>query len=73
MFGPTVNTAGLLPAASIMSTLQGRSFDAVLLPAEALNDDDRFIDDIELDTVRAALAPARVLPAFDLVDALGAL
>jgi NifB/MoaA-like Fe-S oxidoreductase len=73
MFGPTVSTAGLLPAASILSALEGRAYDAVLLPAEALNDDERFIDDVSLETLVDALAPAVMIPSFDLVTALGAL
>jgi putative radical SAM enzyme (TIGR03279 family) len=73
MFGPTVNTAGLMPAASMLAALAGQSYDAVLISAEALNDDERFIDDMPLAEVRAALAPAVVVPAFDLVDALGSL
>jgi putative radical SAM enzyme (TIGR03279 family) len=71
MFGPTVSTAGLLPAASMLEALKGREYDVVLLPAESLNDDERFIDDMTLASMRAALAPARVVPAFDLVSALG--
>jgi NifB/MoaA-like Fe-S oxidoreductase len=71
MFGPTVSTAGLLPAAAIVAELDGRPFDVVLVPAEALNDDDRFIDDVTLESVRMAVAPATVIPAFDLVEALG--
>jgi putative radical SAM enzyme (TIGR03279 family) len=73
MFGPTVSTAGLLPAASILSALRGRSYDVVLLPAEALNDDERFIDDVTLESVREAMSPAAVVPAFDLAAALGTL
>ncbi|MEO5510368.1 MAG: DUF512 domain-containing protein [Longimicrobiales bacterium] len=73
MFGPTVSTAGLLPAASILAALEGRAYDAVLLPAEALNDDERFIDDVSLETLVEALAPAIMIPSFDLVTALGAL
>ncbi len=71
MFGPTVSTAGLLPADSILAALEGRQFDVVLLPGEALNDDERFIDDITLESVRETMAPALLIPAFDLVAALG--
>ena len=71
MFGPEVSTAGLIPAASIIAALAGKPYDTVLLPAEALNDDERFIDDVSLASVRAAVAPAEVIPAFDLVAALG--
>jgi putative radical SAM enzyme (TIGR03279 family) len=71
MFGPTVSTAGLLPAASILGAIDDRPYDIILLPAEALNDDERFIDDVTLESVRTAVAPAVVMPAFDLVTALG--
>jgi putative radical SAM enzyme (TIGR03279 family) len=71
MFGPSVSTAGLLPAASILGALGDRPYDVILLPAEALNDDERFIDDVTLESVRNAVAPALVMPAFDLVSALG--
>jgi putative radical SAM enzyme (TIGR03279 family) len=73
MFGPTVSTAGLLPAASILAAIDDKPFDIVLIPAEALNDDERFIDDATLESLERAVAPARVIPAFDLADALGAL
>jgi hypothetical protein len=46
--------------------------DIVLLPAESLNDDARFIDDIGLDEVETALAPARVVPGHELITALTA-
>src|SRR5690606_368558 len=45
LFGPTVTTAGLLAGRDIAAELAARAaYDAVLLPAEALNDDERFID-----------------------------
>jgi putative radical SAM enzyme (TIGR03279 family) len=73
MFGPTVSTAGLLPAAAIVAELDEKPYDIILLPAEALNDDERFIDDVTLESVRNAVSPAAVIPAFDLVAALSAL
>lgn len=71
-FGPTVTTAGLLPGRAIASALAARrgAFDRVLLPAEALNNDDRFIDDLPLEDVLAAAAPARVVAGHDLAGAL---
>ncbi|MFW6078022.1 MAG: DUF512 domain-containing protein [Gemmatimonadota bacterium] len=61
-FGETVTTAGLLPGAGIERALGARDrFDAVLLPADAINGDDRFIDDVELARVETAARGARVL------------
>jgi putative radical SAM enzyme (TIGR03279 family) len=70
-FGGTVTTAGLLGGMDVLDTLQARGgHDVVLLPAEALNDDARFIDDVGLDEFVAALAPARVVPAYEMASAL---
>ena len=73
LFGSTVTTAGLLPGADLRDALSGRGrFDRVLIPAEALNDDDVFIDDMPLATLRASLEAERVLPAYELIAALAA-
>jgi putative radical SAM enzyme (TIGR03279 family) len=74
LFGATVTTAGLLPGADIRDAVLARSgrFDRVLVPAEALNDDDIFIDNLPFAELRAALGGARVLPAYELVAALNA-
>jgi NifB/MoaA-like Fe-S oxidoreductase len=73
-FGQTVSTAGLLAGMDILDALRdaGGPGDIVLLPAESLNDDKRFIDDVALDEVEAALSPARVVPAHELITALTA-
>jgi putative radical SAM enzyme (TIGR03279 family) len=74
MFGSTVNTAGLLPGADMLDAVRNRgTYDVVLLPAESLNDDDLFIDNMPLADVRAALSPARVIAATEITSALGAL
>jgi putative radical SAM enzyme (TIGR03279 family) len=73
MFGPTVNTAGLLPGAALLAAGQAGDYDTVLLPAEALNDAGRFVDDLPLAELRAALAPAAVVPGHDLIVTLGGL
>jgi putative radical SAM enzyme (TIGR03279 family) len=71
MFGPTVTTAGLLPGADITAAVrQHAPFDHVLLPAESLNDDMLFVDDVSLTEVVARLAPARVHSAHELTSAL---
>jgi putative radical SAM enzyme (TIGR03279 family) len=70
LFGPSVTTAGLLPAAAIEGALRGRrDFDLALLPAEAVNDDLVFIDDVSADDLAARL-PVPVRLSYDFVDAL---
>ena len=54
-FGPTVTTAGLLPGHDIARALRDAGhFDAALIPAEALNDDGVFIDNLSLEDLRRA-------------------
>ena len=71
LFGPSVTTAGLLPAAAIEAALRARAdLDLVLLPAEAVNDDLRFIDDVDAHDLAGKLSsPVRF--SHDFVDALG--
>ncbi len=74
MFGPTTTTAGLLPGADIRdAVLAAGAFDAVLLPAEALNDDVVFVDNLAFDDVVAAFAPARVVAGHELTETLSRL
>jgi putative radical SAM enzyme (TIGR03279 family) len=70
LFGPSVTTAGLLPAAAIEAALRARpDLDFVLLPAEAVNDDLRFIDDVDVHDLADRL-PSPVRLSYDFVDAL---
>jgi putative radical SAM enzyme (TIGR03279 family) len=71
LFGRSVTTAGLLPGAAMRETLAGRpDLDLALLPAEAVNDDLRFIDDLHVDELAACLSvPVRL--SHDFVDVLG--
>ncbi|MEJ2541372.1 MAG: DUF512 domain-containing protein [Gemmatimonadota bacterium] len=71
-YGDIVTTAGLLAGRDILAHLQGsvEARDIVLLPAEALNGDELFIDSLPLSELREALAPARVEPGHDLVELL---
>jgi putative radical SAM enzyme (TIGR03279 family) len=73
-FGPTVNTAGLLGGTDIADAL-GNAVDpdVVLLPAESLSDDNRFIDDVALADVEARLRPARVMTGYELTETLARL
>lgn len=71
LFGETVTTAGLLPGRAMLDAVMARGpFDLVLIPAESLNDDDRFIDDFELAAMREALREMRVLPGYELTATL---
>ena len=73
LFGATVTTAGLLPGADIQDALLSAGpFDAVLLPAEALNDDGLFIDSVPFGDLERAFE-ADLVPAHALSAALRAL
>src|SRR5256885_1801342 len=70
LFGPSVTTAGLLPAAAIEAALRGRDdLDLVLLPAAAGNDDLIFMDDVRADDL-AARVPMTVRLSHDFADVL---
>jgi len=70
LFGTTVTTAGLLPGSAMRDALQDRrDLDLVLLPAESVNDDGLFIDNLTIDELIASL-PVEVRLSRDFVDAL---
>jgi len=70
VLGPSVTTAGLLPGEAIVRALATRrDVDLALLPAESVNDDLRFIDDMEAHALAARL-PMDVRFSYDFVDAL---
>lgn len=70
LFGDSVTTAGLLPGAAIVAALRERAdLDLALLPAEAVNDDVRFIDDLDAHDLAAAV-PMEVRLSYDLADSL---
>jgi putative radical SAM enzyme (TIGR03279 family) len=70
LFGTTVTTAGLIPGSAMRhALLQRRDFDMVLLPAESVNDDGLFIDNLAIDELIASL-PVEVRLSRDFVDAL---
>lgn len=71
VYGPTVNTAGLLPGADLIEALAARGqFDIVAIPAEAINDDRVFIDDVSVAEVASAVAPATLIPGHELTSTL---
>lgn len=72
LFGPSVTCAGLLPGAAFRLALAGRSdLDLALLPAESLNDDQLFMDDLGLEDVIATV-PMDVRSSYHFTDALEA-
>lgn len=71
MFGATVTTAGLLPGRDVAAAIRRAGhYDMVLIPAEALNDNDVFVDDVALATLRAMFADSRIVPGHELTDCL---
>ena len=74
-FGESVTIAGLLGGEDIARALgdDAAEGDVVLLPAEALNADERFIDDLPLSTLRERLAPSLVVPGHEITSALRSL
>lgn len=71
LFGRSVTTAGLLPGSAVVAALGARDgLDLALLPAEAVNDDLLFMDDMDAHDV-AARVPMAVRFSYDFVDALG--
>jgi putative radical SAM enzyme (TIGR03279 family) len=70
LFGSSVTTAGLLPGEAFRRALQHRAdLDLALLPAEAVNDDLLFMDDLHVDRL-AAQVPVPVSLSYDFVDVL---
>src|SRR5881275_1647886 len=73
LFGPSVTTAGLLPGAAIERALTNRQdLDFVLLPAEAVNDDLVFVDDVSAGELAERL-PCPVHLSYDFADVLSEL
>ncbi len=73
-YGDSVTIAGLLSGRDIVQAVgDTREDELMLLPAEALNADDLFVDSLPLGEVRAALAPADVVTGYDLLECLGSL
>jgi Fe-S oxidoreductase, related to NifB/MoaA family len=72
LFGPTITTAGLLVGADIRRVLEDRhDLSLALIPAETINEDGIFLDDVNFETLRASL-PIPVFPSYDFVDFLAA-
>ena len=70
LFGESVTTAGLLPGAAFLTALRDRrDLDLALLPAEAVNDDLRFMDDLDAHGL-AAQVPVEIRLSYDFADVL---
>ena len=70
-FGETCTVAGLLGGRDILNAMgTSREGDIVILPSEALNADEAFIDSVTLAEVEQALAPATVLRGYEITEAL---
>ena len=70
LFGPTTTVAGLLVGADIRAALAGRAdLDLALIPAESINEDGLFLDDVSFVALREEL-PIPVYPSYDFIDAL---
>jgi putative radical SAM enzyme (TIGR03279 family) len=70
-FGPSVTIAGLLGGHDILNTLgEGREGDLIVLPAEALNADCSFIDNLPYETFSERLGPAKICMGYEIIEAL---
>ena len=70
LFGESVTTAGLLPGKAVLEALrERRDLDLALLPAESVNDDLLFMDDVEAHDLAAQL-PMPIKLSYDFADAL---
>ena len=73
-YGEIVTVAGLLGGRDMLASIPDpQPGDAILLPKEALNADDLFIDSFSLADFRQAAAPAHVLPSLEVTEALRSL
>ncbi len=70
-YGPSVTVAGLLAGEDLLEAARGvGEGDLLLLPAEALNQDDLFVDSFPLATLRSELSPTRVVTGFEITSML---
>jgi putative radical SAM enzyme (TIGR03279 family) len=72
LFGPTITTAGLLVGADIRRVLGDRhDLSLALIPAETINDNGVFLDDVEFEELRSSL-PVPIFASYDFIDILAA-
>lgn len=73
-YGELVSVAGLLGGRDLLgAVVDPEPRDLILLPGETLNADDVFIDSFSLAEFREAVAPAQLLPALEITEALSSL
>ena len=74
-FGEIVTVAGLLGGEDMLRALGslGAENDVVVIPAEALNADDVFIDSVPYADFETALSPAKVVRGYEITEALRSL
>ncbi|MFC1639590.1 DUF512 domain-containing protein [Gemmatimonadota bacterium] len=71
LYGPSVTTAGLLPGSAFAKALANRNdLDMALIPAEAMNDDGMFLDDMSFSELVDANS-MEIRASHWLVDAFG--
>jgi putative radical SAM enzyme (TIGR03279 family) len=74
LFGDSVTVAGLLPGKDLLHAVPDPcEGDVILIPSEALNHDELFIDSFSLEEFRRELAPATVVHGHEITAALRAL
>jgi putative radical SAM enzyme (TIGR03279 family) len=72
-FGETVTVAGLLGGRDILGSLgDSQEGDLVVIPAEALNGDDRFIDDMQRSELASSLPGVEIRSGHEVTEALRA-
>ncbi len=70
LFGPTTSAAGLLVGADLRRVLAGRTdLDLALIPAETINDDGLFLDDLSFAALREE-SSIPLVPSYDFLDVL---
>ena len=70
-FGESVTIAGLLGAQDILNALgESQVGDIVVLPAEAINAEEAFIDNLPKSELVEALAPAEIRTGYEITEAL---
>jgi putative radical SAM enzyme (TIGR03279 family) len=71
LLGESITVAGLMAGRDILRALENAEpADFYILPAEAVNDDGCFLDDLHLDQISEVLKPGKVLLARDFAQAL---
>ena len=73
-YGEIVTVAGLLGGRDMLASVSDpQPGDVILVPKEALNADNLFIDSFSLAEFRQAAAPAQLLPSLEITEALRSL